>query len=267
MADDLHQFSDSENYDIYEQRGVFSSNGPNAFPWLKALLFEVSQIQKTVMLNNSLDIGTGGSATLYNLLCSTKLPWVVSVDIRMNTLFLSRNKLKEKNVDRQCYDHARQDTKCLGIRPNSFDLVCSVLTTHEVSSKGKEYEEKARAIYEMNVVCAEDRFIVLIDTEKDFRGIWAHLPQAIEKGAVSFITKDDLKIVLRIAFPQNSVLVKRVELEFGKTDFFVVVMRKIKQKLSFRYENFSKQIEEVMGMKANEAQCRMLRQFQELLGD
>ena len=74
LAHDLHQFSDSENYDIYSERGVFSSNGPNAFPWArKALLFEVSQIQKTVMLNNSLDIGTGGSATFIQLVMFNKI--------------------------------------------------------------------------------------------------------------------------------------------------------------------------------------------------
>lgn len=229
MTKDLHNLSNEEIYEKYEQLGIYSK--PERFPWVRELIVELKNIEKSLqdepqLCSIVLDVGTGGSATLFGILKNLKACRVTSVDLDKMNITLSRKKLREKGIKASLYEHSQQDAKSLGVGSDKADIVSSILTVHEISAKNREYEDKARTILELDRVCSVERFVIIVDTVDDFRGIWAHNPEALADSRISFITGKDLSSFMRVVFPKNQISTRDFEAE-GGTAFFIVAMRKL----------------------------------------
>jgi len=259
----LHEVSDERIYEIFEERGVYSN--PEVLEWIRELLAEVKLIEENIARGRgaltALDIGTGGSASLFALLKMLRGCWVISLDTSVANIVNSRRKLREKEV-RGEYDHMMQDAEHLGFRGNSFDLVCSVLTAHEISSKGREYEGKSRSFCEMVRVCSVERYVVIVDTCEEFHGFIRHSHEAVAEGKVSFITGEEVRQFMREAFPENQVKVKPFQSGSG-TGFFIVVMRKLSAEDFSRMQDIPRRI---AGLQT-EIQRRMLDEYTRYLMD
>ena len=248
MTEDLHEISDDEMYERYEKLGVYAQP-EEVFPWVKELLVEAKKIEAILQKELrdqlvALDVGTGGSASLFGLLKTLRASRVISLDVKTSNIVKSRLKLREKGIPDEFYDHVRQDARVLGVETGSLDLVCSVLTAHEISSHEREYEDKALSVLELDRVCSVERYVVIVDTAKDFHGVWKHRSEAVNKGHVSFITGEDLWGFMRTVFPQNQVLVRNFRSK-GGTDFFIIVMRKLSAEDVSEYAAISNKMSEV----------------------
>ena len=211
MTGNLHNLSDEEIYQKYEEQGIYED--PEKFIWVKELLVEVNKIKAALNVQISdlmlvLDVGTGGSASLFGLLKRITNCKIVTIDLNKNNLILSKQKLKSKRISPKLLNHVRQDARVLGFDSDSFDIICSTLTAHEISVKNREYEDKALSIFELDRVCSEERYVVIVDTAGDFRGAWKHREESLEAGRVSFIVGEELSTFMRLIFPNNSILVR-----------------------------------------------------------
>ena len=266
LTENLHNLSDEEIYQKYEEQGIYED--PEKFIWVKELLVEVNKIKAALNAQISdlmlvLDVGTGGSASLFGLLKRITNCEIVTVDLNNTNLILSKQKLKSKRISPQLFNHVKQDARVLGFVSDSFDMICSTLTAHEISVKNREYEDKALSVFELDRVCSEERYVVIVDTAGDFRGAWKHREESLQAGQVSFIAGEELRTFMRLIFPNNSIMVRDFQAT-GGTVFFLIVMRKISNQDMSEMRNLSEMFEAVE-KQGNEKLNRMLAEYKHLL--
>lgn len=266
MAGNLHNLSDEEIYQKYEEQGIYED--PERFIWVKELLVEAYKIKAALKGQISglmlvLDVGTGGSASLFGLLKRISDCEIITIDLNKTNLTLSKQKLKSEKISPKLFNHVRQDARVLGFISDSFDIVCSTLTAHEISAKSREYEDKALSIFELDRVCSEERYVVIIDTAGDFAGAWKHRQESLDAGQVSFIAGEELGTFMHLIFPNNSISVRDFQ-ALGGTIFFLIVMRKISKQDISEMRDLSAMFETIQ-KQGNEKLNRMLAEYKRLL--
>lgn len=214
-------------YEAYVRLGVYSDS--NALPWVGQLTLKFDSIRKALghRLKDRflvLDIGTGASACLFWATKYFASQHVLSVDVDRNSILLSRDRMRALSIPPRSFGYLQSDAKTLALGDSCRGVVCCVLTVHHLSRLTQEYKDKARAFLEIGRVCAVDGYVVILDSERDFKDIWRHSDESIRLGRVSFVSRQAVEIFLQRVFPNSSVSV--ISFPSGGTPCFLITMHK-----------------------------------------
>jgi uncharacterized protein YbaR (Trm112 family)/ubiquinone/menaquinone biosynthesis C-methylase UbiE len=222
----------------YEKDGFFLEE--KRPPWIDLLMTGVrGTLQKSIKGTGEnfllLDVGTGGSLTLYWLLKTFEKIFALSIDIRPSTIASSQSILSRKGIPDRSYDYALVDATEMGLFRNQFDIVSAALSVHEMSKKGSEYEKIGKCVGEMVDVCVDQGSIFVLDMETDARLAkeYRHRQEEIEGGDVSFPGEVAMKEFLEKRYPNSyKVGANWNYVSAGGTSFYLISMRKLPEDLS-----------------------------------